>query len=195
MKQCRLLNEYINGNYTVRIYSDGTKIRFSKEDEFNSEFPESIDLKITNRCDLRCPMCHEKSTPMGKHADLNHKFLDSLQAGTELAIGGGNPLDHPELIPFLQRMKKQGIICNITVNQVHFVKHLELIDKLINTKLIYGLGISVTKDLFIDKIVEYAKVNSNCVIHAIAGIINKELIDKLSNNHLKLLILGYNMVY
>lgn len=191
MKQCRLLNEYINGNYTVRIYSDGTKIRFSKEDEFNSEFPESIDLKITNRCDLRCPMCHEKSTPMGKHADLNHKFLDSLQAGTELAIGGGNPLDHPELIPFLQRMKKQGIICNITVNQVHFVKHLELIDKLLNTKLIYGLGISVTKDLFIDQIVEYAKVNSNCVIHAIAGIINKELIDKLSNNHLKLLILGY----
>ena len=128
MQQCRkLLKEYRNGNYKVRIFSDGTKVRFSKDDEFCPKFPESIDLKITNQCDLRCPMCHEKSTPMGKEGDLNHPFLDTLVPGTELAIGGGNPLEHRDLIPFLQKMKRKGIICNITVNQVHLVKHKELI--------------------------------------------------------------------
>ena len=47
-----LIGEYINGNYTVKIYEDGTKIRETKEDEFISSFPESIDLKITNRCNM-----------------------------------------------------------------------------------------------------------------------------------------------
>ena len=174
MQQCRkLLKEYRNGNYKVRIFSDGTKVRFSKDDEFCPKFPESIDLKITNRCDLRCPMCHEKSTPSGKNGSFDHPFFDTLVPGTELAIGGGNPLDHQDLIPFLMRMKRKGIICNITVNQVHLVKHKELIQKLINNKLIYGLGISVTKDLFIDEVIEFCAKNSNSVIHVIAGIINQ----------------------
>ena len=191
MRPCKLLKEYQNGNYQVKIYSDGSKIRFTKDDEFEALFPESIDLKITNRCDLRCPMCHELSTPMGKDADLNHPFLDTLVHGTELAIGGGNPLDHQDLIPFLMRMKRKGIICNITVNQIHLIKKKELIQKLIGSNLIYGLGISVTKDLFIDEIVEFSAKNPNCVIHVIAGIISKELLNKLSNKHLKILILGY----
>lgn len=194
MQQCKLLKEYQNGNYKVRIYSDGTKIRFSKDDEFHPEFPESIDLKITNRCDLRCPMCHEKSTPMGKHALLDHPFLDTLVPGCELAIGGGNPLDHPELISFLKSMKEKGIICNITVNQIHLFRYKNDIQNLIDNGLIYGLGVSVTKDLFIDEIVEFSAKNPNVVIHVIAGIISKELIEKLSNKNLKLLILGYKVI-
>ena len=78
MENCKLLSEYINGNYKVRLFSDGTKIRFSNDDEFHPEFPESIDLKITNRCDLRCLMCHEKSTPNGKNADLNNLFFNTF---------------------------------------------------------------------------------------------------------------------
>ena len=192
MTQCKkLLHEYKNGNYWVRIYSDGTKIRFSKDDEFCPEFPESIDLKITNQCDLRCPMCHEKSTPMGKEGDLNHPFLESLKKGTELAIGGGNPLGHSELIPFLKRMKEKGIICNITVNQIHMERYVDLLQSLIDEKLIYGVGISVNKDLFIDEILKFLGKNTNCVIHVIAGIITPKLLEKLYNHNVKLLILGY----
>lgn len=191
MQQCKLLKEYQNGNYKVRIYSDGTKIRFSKDDELISEFPESIDLKITNRCDLRCPMCHEKSTPSGKNGSFDHPFLDTLVPGTELAIGGGNPLDHVDLVPFLKKMKEKGIICNITVNQIHLVRFKELIQKLIDEELVYGVGISVNKDLFVEEVIEFANKNSNCVIHVIVGIIEKKVLDKLSNKGLKLLILGY----
>ena len=155
MENYKLLNEYINGNYKVRLFSDGTKIRFSNDDEFHPEFPESIDLKITNKCDLGCLMCHEKSTPTGKNADLNHPLFESLTSGTELAIGGGNPLEHPELISFLRRMKEKGVICNITINQIHLMKNLDLIQNLIEERLIYGLGVSIINDLSLNDVITF----------------------------------------
>lgn len=56
-----ILNQYINGNTLVTIYNDGTKIREYNKDP-QPEFPESIDLKITDYCDMGCPYCHESST-------------------------------------------------------------------------------------------------------------------------------------
>ena len=44
--------KYKNGNYYVRLFDDGTKERFTLEDEFIPSFPESIDLKITDYCDV-----------------------------------------------------------------------------------------------------------------------------------------------
>ena len=97
----RLLGEYQNGNYTVKIYNDGTKIRETNDDVFVASFPECIDLKITNNCDMGCPYCHEYSKLDGKHGDiLNTKIIDTIRPFTELAIGGGNPLSHPDLILF-----------------------------------------------------------------------------------------------
>lgn len=45
-----LLHLYQNGNYDVKIYSDGTKVRTTEDDEFIAQFPENIDCKITNKC-------------------------------------------------------------------------------------------------------------------------------------------------
>ena len=100
-----ILTNYKNGNYTVKLYSDGTKIKETEADSFIAEFPDSIDLKITNYCDLNCPMCHEKSNIDGKEGNLDSPFLESLPSGIELAIGGGNPLSHSALLPFLEKMK------------------------------------------------------------------------------------------
>ena len=88
---------YRNGDTLVTLYQDGSKIRRFPDEGANPLFPESIDLKITDYCDAGCAWCHEGSTRRGKHADLNLAFLSTLRAGTEIAIGGGNPLDHPRL--------------------------------------------------------------------------------------------------
>lgn len=53
----KILNSYKNGNYSVTILEDGTKIRYSKDDEFNAEFPENIDIKLTNMCNVGCSYC------------------------------------------------------------------------------------------------------------------------------------------
>ena len=96
-----LLGQYRNGNYDVLIYEDGTKIRQTEEDSFEPAFSESIDCKITNRCYGQCAFCHENSTPDGDHGDiLNAKFIDTLRPYTEIAIGGGCPLLHPDLGEF-----------------------------------------------------------------------------------------------
>jgi len=186
----KLLGSYKNGNYNVSIYDDGTKIRETEDDFFVSEFPENIDIKITNQCDIGCPMCHENSYEGGKHGDImNAKFIDTLRPFTELAIGGGNALAHPDLVPFLTKLKSKNIIANLTINQIHFMRNQKMIKELIDRGLIYGLGVSLvnTDQEFIKAIKQYP----NAVIHVINGIVTYSQIEQLADNGLKVLILGY----
>jgi hypothetical protein len=188
----RLLHKYKNGNYTVKIYEDGTKIRITPDDEFRPEFPESIDMKITNRCELSCPFCHEMSTPDGKESSilLDASFLETLRPGTELAIGGGNPLSHLNLDPFLAKMKRQGVICNITVNEgqlnVGRLRHLKSVE------YIHGVGVSTTA--YRPWIAAYAKSNRDVVLHVINGVIPVEDLLMYADPDIKILILGYKDV-
>ena len=183
------LGVYRNGNYTVRILQDGTKIRETEYEEFIPAFAENCDCKITDKCDGGCAFCYEGCTPNGKHGDiLNYKFLDTLHPYTELAING-NDLSHPDLITFLEKLKDKKIITNMTVNQIHFERHQALIRELINRELIYGLGISLREAS--DEFISLVKTYSNAVIHTINGILTPLDIQKLSDNNIKMLILGY----
>lgn len=185
-----LLGRYKNGNFVTTILSDGTKIRETKDDEFIPTFAENMDIKLTNKCDGGCAWCHEGSSINGKHGDiLNEKFIDTLHPYQEVAIGGGDATSHPDLIPFLQKLKEKKVIANITVNQIHFEKKHELIKKLVDEKLIYGLGVSLVNPTkhFIELIKQYP----NAVIHVINGVLKPSDIKALENNNLKMLILGY----
>lgn len=188
----KLLGVYKNGNYTVKVLSDGTKIRETLEDEFIPSFAENCDCKITDKCDGGCPFCYEGCTPNGKHGDiLNYKFLDTLHPYTELAING-NDMSHPDLIPFLMKLKEKKVIANLTVNQIHFERHQDLIRKLVDEKLIYGLGISLREPT--EEFISLVKTYSNAVIHVINGILSASDVEKLSDNNLKMLILGYKQL-
>lgn len=184
------IGSYKNGNYTVTLFDDGTKVRSNDLDNFEPVKPESIDIKITNRCNMGCPMCHEDSTSSGDHADLSLvPFLDTLLPYTELAIGGGNPLEHPHLIDFLTLCTQKKLIANMTVHQKHFMDNQDEIQRLVGSGLIHGLGISVTK---VDNaLIEAMNHYPNAVIHAINGVISMDEIRKLYGKNLKVLILGY----
>lgn len=184
---------YQNGNYTVTLDTlTGTKIRENDLDFFEADTVESMDIKITNYCDMGCPMCHENSTTEGKHADiLGPSFLDRLHPYTELALGGGNPLSHPDLYEFLQRCKEREFIPSMTVNQTHFLKHYDLIKQLVDEKLIYGLGISLGNPT--DEFIAKVKTIPNAVIHIINGLVSLEQLHKLKDKDLKVLILGYKV--
>lgn len=188
-----LLGIYKNGNFTTKIFSDGTKIRETEDDEFIPEFAENMDIKISNYCDIGCKFCHEGSTKSGKHGDiLNQKFIETLHPYQEVALGGGDATSHPELIPFLHKLKDRKVIVNMTVNQRHFEQKQELIKKLIDEKLIYGLGVSLVNptDDFISLIRQYP----NAVIHVINGVLKPSDIEILSDKNLKMLILGYKQL-
>lgn len=185
-----ILQKYTNGNYIVEIHSDGTKIR-SGEFEFEPAFPESMDLKITNCCKVGCPYCHEDSTPDGKHADIFEtiKKLQYLPPGIELAIGGGDPLSHPRLGRFLTLCKRQGFICNMTVNPQN-EDDWRTVWTLYNHDLIKSFGISFDWQRDLNK--DSPGYNlPNSVIHLIVGVHTLDDITGALNFYDRVLLLGY----
>lgn len=187
-----ILTTYRNGNYKVVLLKDGTKIRYNNEDNLHASFAESIDCTITTVCDGGCRYCYLNCNPNGKHADLNQPFFDTLNRGQELALNG-NDLSHPHLVEFLQRMKRQGVICNLTVNQKHFMQHVDFLRMLAKDELIYGLGISLI-DSSDRSLYEYIEAFPNAVIHTIDGLLTEQDIKNMSDRNIKLLILGYKIL-
>ena len=189
---------YQNGNYFVSINLDnGTKIRETinpDATEFVADFPESADVKITNKCSYNCAFCHEGSNINGKHSNALHSHVwNTFRPYTEVALGGGSVTGYPDLVPLLERLKSLHLIPNITVRQEEFMSNLPLIRKLTDEKLIYGLGISLSnpnQEDFIKTVKEFP----NAVIHVINGIVSLTELRKLANNNLKILILGYKEV-
>lgn len=189
----RMLGVYKNGNYRVTLLEDGTKIRETNEDEFIPSFAENMDLKLCNRCNMGCAFCHEGSTSDGKLGDiLNAKFIDTLHPYQEVALGGGNVLEHPDLIPFLEKLKERKVIANMTVHQYHFETNQDLICDLVDRHLIYGLGVSLSKPT--EHFVSLIKQYPNAVIHVINGVFSPYDLEKLRDNDLKILILGYKQL-
>jgi hypothetical protein len=190
-----ILYKYNNGNTIVTMYKDGTKVR-EYDDNVTPKpiFPESIDIKITDYCDMGCKYCHESSTTKGKHGDLDKllEIIDVLPSGCEISIGGGNPLSHPNLISFLNRTKEKGIINNLTVNQGHLGVYFDTIKYLLENELIYGLGISVISNQW-KYVQELTKLTDNIVFHVIAGVNDIGVIDRIKEFKPipKILILGY----
>ena len=203
----KLLHKYQNGNYQVEIFEDGTKVRTSPDGEFNAEYPESIDLKITNNCSFGkishgkvtskiCGFCHEQSFQGGQHASKDTietllDYFDGAPDGMEVAMGGGNALSHPDILYIAREMNKRGVILNLTHNQLHLDQDSETLNTLTQEGLVYGLGISyrgmVTNSL---RAISHHK---GFVLHVISGVDKPddvlETITELKTKNV--LILGY----
>lgn len=190
-----IIGSYKNGNHYTIMFSDGTKYKqtINRDDVyFTYDFPENWDIKITDFCDYAyCSYCHEGSSPKGEHGNLKalEPMIKSLQSGTEAAIGGGNALSHPDLIWFLERLKEQGVIANITINQNHLKPYKDMICKIVGDGLVYGIGISLTDSSKMDEIEFASSLGDNVVFHTIAGILSPKDVNALVGK--KVLILGY----
>lgn len=192
--------KYKNGNTTVMLDLDnGTKIRYCADDKIKPEQPESMDIKITDCCNgvngNVCAWCHERSTPYGKHGDImNAKFIEALHPYTELALGGGNVLTHPDLVPFLEKCKELKLVPSITVHQKHFMDNVDFLKELYDKKLFYGLGVSLwnVNDTDIGfELIDDLDMFPNAVIHVINGIVTVDELYMLCHMGYKILILGY----
>lgn len=191
------LGNYKNGNYTVTIYDDGTKVRETNDDKFIPNFAECIDVNLSYKCNVGCKFCYLNCNPKGREADLKSentlKFLDSLKPYTEIALNLNN-YEMKGLKYFLTEAKKRNIIANVTVN----IKIIDL-DYLLDLKkdnLIHGIGVSISDFNNLDKelILRLSKID-DIVFHLVAGIVTASDMIKLSEiADLKVLILGYKNV-
>ena len=188
----KIIGSYINGNYKVVIFQDGTKLRVTPDSEFIPKRVESMDCKITQFCDMNCPQCHEQSTTNGRHGDLGNPVIETFPPYTEVAIGGGNPLSHPQLEEFLAKLKKQKCFPSITVNQVHFLQEFDRIKTLAQNEMLYGIGISISN--ISEELANKINELPNAICHVIAGIVTLDQLKKMSELGIKkVLFLGYKI--
>ena len=173
-----------NGGYRVTILADGTKVRQETDPEVPPRFPEQMDLKITDWCDAGCFWCHEKSTRRGAHGDVDAtlRLLSRLPAGVEVAIGGGDPLSHPEFGQLVRGLRDFGLIPSVTVNGRHLARHRKELEALISEKAVYGVGVS-----FFERLPDWDYEHK--VVHMIAGVDSPEALDGALPQ--KVLVLGY----
>lgn len=83
--------------------------------------PELIDISITNWCDKNCSICYRNSNQNESHMKLeNYEKIISEAANLgvlQVALGGGNPNQHPQFIQILKLTNdKYGIIPSYTTN-------------------------------------------------------------------------------
>lgn len=82
--------------------------------------PELMDISITNWCDKGCVFCYKSSTKHGSHMalrDYKRVIDEAAEMGTfQVALGGGNPNQHPDFEEILDYTKMKGIVPNYTTN-------------------------------------------------------------------------------
>lgn len=95
------------------------KYGYHRSHDAFSPVPEFIDLKITDRCNLGCPNCYQDSTSRGRHAPMSliDAVLDGLDlAPYQIALGGGEPILHPQLPQILRKIRRHGTVPNYTTS-------------------------------------------------------------------------------
>lgn len=120
------IKRYMDEGYYVYFNkSTGVNVRceFKENEEpfWSKHGPELIDISITKWCDKGCEFCYRNSNKRGKHmkvGDFEEILRQAVEMDTlQVALGGGNPNQHPDFIKFLKLAReKYGIVPSYTTN-------------------------------------------------------------------------------
>lgn len=83
--------------------------------------PELIDLSITSYCERKCSFCYRgannESYVTMSLDDVVHVVEQAKVCGTlQIALGGGNPNQHPQFVEILRLIRETGIVPSYTTN-------------------------------------------------------------------------------
>lgn len=111
-------------------------------------FPKTISLTITNKCNLKCQMCgqwstqgymHHKKETLKQELDLADwkKIIDELSANhiASLLIRGGEPFLFPNIMDLLEYINQKNIFISIDTNGTLLKKYATDIVRLGNIHL------------------------------------------------------------
>lgn len=112
--------------YTVFNQRNGLFARIEEkgyeEPRWSGHGPELLDISITNFCTKDCNFCYRNSSPIGKHLsveDLEMLIEQCEDIGVlQIALGGGNPNQHPDFCQILKIIRERGIIPTYTTNGI-----------------------------------------------------------------------------
>ncbi len=112
---------------TIRCQT--TRLFYYRFGDGRARSPRYVDIKMTNRCNLRCKMCGqwgEQGTMRGAPAEVlrEEMSLDTLKGVADDVAGfrpmfylwGGEPFLYPDLVPFLAYLRSRKLIPAINTN-------------------------------------------------------------------------------
>jgi len=133
---------YFNGK-TIRIALDETK------PILELDYPEFYDVKITGKCSGKCPYCYMDSKETDYHYEnIIDKVISFFGRMTlnercfQVAIGGGEPTQHPDFCELLKTFHKMGITPNYTTNGMFIDDPRKM--EIIHATQLYSGGVAVS---------------------------------------------------
>ena len=136
------------GNNYSALWYDGKTMRLAIDPQkpiTELEYPEFLDVKITGKCEGKCPWCYMDSKETDSHYDnvpqkIKEFFgpMSDNERPFQVAIGGGEPTSHPDFVECLKAFKELNIEPNYTTNGMH------LTDDIIKATQKYCGGVAVS---------------------------------------------------
>lgn len=183
----------------------GVKLRWSREAYDKAGTPELVDIKITDFCPFSCEFCYQGSTKQGQHAPLERieEIFDQMRdmGVFEVAIGGGEPAQHPQFARIIEAAHDREITFNFTCFGLDWLRKDDVIEALRKQRG-FGIGISVhdsqdlvkvarAKQALTDQKVWPATIMGQTVIGATPIDVSQDLLEKCIEARTSLLLLGY----
>lgn len=184
---------YKNGNYFILTgYEDNKRLALrlseTSDMELIPEHPELVDIKLTDVCHIGCTWCYQDSTSDSLHGDLDviKIVISSLNSDiTEVAFGGGDVLQHPDIVEILKFSRDCGLSSsNITMNWQSIMRYEDKVKEVM--PFLDAIGISVTGKGQIKSVVEKLKeidcyIPSRICFHVIPDLYSKDFLLKMLN--------------
>lgn len=169
------------------IYLNGKTLRLAlnpKKPILELDYPEFYDVKITDYCTGKCPYCYQNSMPNIAHYNNIVSKIQSFfgkmsenEKPFQVAIGGGNPNQHPDFIKSLEVFNEMEITPNYTTNGIG------LTSKILKATKKYCGGVAVSTHEHLKKhwikAINLLYNNTKLNLHHIIS--DKASIDKMKN--------------
>lgn len=196
--------------FTFFNSGNGTKARFSFDgaapDYVKSQAPELVDLKITNYCGKGCNFCYQSSTTEGTHAPFAEveKALHLLaEMGVfEVAIGGGEPTDHPDFVKIIKLASSLNIRPNFTTLSDRWLEDRAVVSAVMQH--VGGIGVSCSDRKGLRLVEAVKKVTNVCwpgptvmaqhVLGSVPLHVTAEFLEEAFDNRHHVLLLGFKEV-
>lgn len=123
----KLMVKYHSKQHYKTLFHQGSGLFVRKEDDgypeplWSAEGPELIDLSITSYCQKACSFCYRGSNATTyRHLSIKD-IMDVVEqakaCGTlQIALGGGNPNEHPQFAEILKIIRRYDIVPSYTSN-------------------------------------------------------------------------------
>lgn len=138
----------------------GITMRWGNTINKNPEFapwPELADISISNHCTKGCEFCYKDSTNNNIFMSVEdyEYVLSSLQSKTfgnvfQVALGGGEPLEHPDFTEIINITYEKGIVANFTTNGIYLNE--DIVKSIKNKVGAVAVSVNNVKDINIEKI-------------------------------------------